>query len=97
MLEAGALEEVEQALEQGASRTARKMIGFKELEAVLAGRVGRAEAGELIARRHRQYVKRQLTWMRKLAGVELIDRTGTGAREVAASMLDRLPATLEST
>jgi tRNA dimethylallyltransferase len=90
MLAAGALEEVEHALEQGASRTARKMIGFKELEAILAGDIDRDEAGELIARRHRQYVKRQLTWMRKLAGVELIDRTGAAAREVAASMLDRL-------
>jgi tRNA dimethylallyltransferase len=97
MLEAGALDEVELALERGVSRTARKTIGFKELEGVLAGVIGRDEARELIARRHRQYVKRQLTWMRKLAGVELIDRTGTGAREVAASMLDRLPATLEST
>jgi tRNA dimethylallyltransferase len=97
MLESGALEEVELALERRASRTARKMIGFKELEAVLAGTLGRDEAGELIARRHRRYVKRQLTWIRKLAGVELIDRTGIAAREVAASMLDRLPATPETT
>jgi tRNA dimethylallyltransferase len=97
MLASGALEEVEQALEQSASRTARKMIGFKELEAVLAGQIDRSEAGELIARRHRQYVKRQLTWMRKLARVELLDRTGVAAHAVAASMLDRLPATLKST
>ena len=66
------------------------MIGFKELEVVLAGSIGRDEAAELIARRHRQYVKRQLTWMRKLAGVEVIDRTGIAAPEVAASMLGRL-------
>jgi tRNA dimethylallyltransferase len=92
MLASGALEEVELAIERGASRTARKMIGFRELEAVLAGSIGRDEAGELIARRHRQYVKRQLTWMRKLAGVTLIDRTGVPAAEVAVSMLDRLPA-----
>jgi tRNA dimethylallyltransferase len=94
MLTAGALEEVELALERGASRTARKMIGFKELEAVLAGSIGRDEAGDLIARRHKQYVKRQLTWMRKLAGVTLIDRTGIAGPEVSASMLDRLPAAL---
>jgi tRNA dimethylallyltransferase len=97
MLTSGALEEVEFALERGASRTAGKMIGFNELEAVLAGRIGRDEARELIARRHRQYVKRQLTWMRKLAGVEFIDRTGITARDVAASMLDRLPASSKST
>jgi tRNA dimethylallyltransferase len=93
MLDAGALEDVELAIERGASKTARKMIGFKELEAVLAGDIARDEAAERIARRHRQYVRRQITWMRKLAGVELIDRAAATAGEVAASMLDRLPAT----
>ena len=31
----------------------------------------------LVERRHLAYAKRQLTWMRKLAGVETIDRTGS--------------------
>jgi tRNA dimethylallyltransferase len=34
-------------------------------------------------RRTRRYAKRQLTWMRKLAGVQLVDVTGRDAREVA--------------
>jgi hypothetical protein len=34
-------------------------------------------------RGHRAYVRRQLTWMRKLPGVEVIDRTGLSARAVA--------------
>ncbi len=33
--------------------------------------------------RTRQYAKRQLTWMRKLAGVETIDVTGLDADAVA--------------
>jgi tRNA dimethylallyltransferase len=90
MLASGALEEVEGALERGASPTARKAIGFREIEAHLAGRISLVEAGDRIKRRHRQYVKRQLTWMRKLAGVRIIDRTGVSAGEVASKLVDEL-------
>ena len=48
----------------GASETARKALGFDEL---LAGDV------EAMKRRTRNLARRQLTWMRKLAGVEVID------------------------
>ena len=53
-------------------RPARKALGFEEL---LAGDV------EAMKRRTRNYAKRQLTWMRKLAGVRVIDVTD---REPAA-------------
>jgi tRNA dimethylallyltransferase len=96
MLAAGLVDEVELALERGASKTARKAIGFKEAEAVIRGELSREEAGDEIKRRHRQYVRRQLTWMRKLPGVELIDRTTLTAGEAAAGMLHRLPANVES-
>lgn len=65
----------------GISRTAAQMIG---LEALAAGDVERA----LIE--HRQYARRQLTWMRKMAGGEPIDRTGRTDTEVAAELLARL-------
>jgi tRNA dimethylallyltransferase len=83
MLANGAVEEVERALERGASRTARKALGFKEIAAHVAGEVSLEEVHERIERGHRAYVRRQLTWMRKLAGVEVIDRTGLPARAVA--------------
>ena len=76
MLAGGAVEEVETALERGASRTARKALGFKEIAAHLAGEASLDEVRERIERGHRAYVRRQLTWMRKLSGVEVIDRTG---------------------
>jgi tRNA dimethylallyltransferase len=90
MLAGGALEEVENALDRGASRTARKAIGFEELSALLRGEAPLDEVAERIRHRHRRYVKRQLTWMRKLAGVELVDRTRSSAREAAAAILERL-------
>jgi tRNA dimethylallyltransferase len=39
-------------------------------------------------RRTRNYARRQLTWMRKLAGVRLIDVTGRAAADVAEEILD---------
>jgi tRNA dimethylallyltransferase len=83
MLAGGAVEEVERALERGASRTARKALGFKEIAAFLAGEATLEEVRARIERGHRAYVRRQLTWMRNLSGVETIDRTGLSAREVA--------------
>jgi tRNA dimethylallyltransferase len=62
----------------GASETARKALGFEEL---LAGDV------EAMKRRTRNLAKRQLTWMRKLAGVEIVDVTGRAPDAVAAELL----------
>jgi tRNA dimethylallyltransferase len=90
MLGADVLSEVETALERGASRTARKAMGFKEVAAYLAGELELPEARALLERRHLAYVKRQLTWMRKLANVETIERTGVSARETAEALVERL-------
>jgi tRNA dimethylallyltransferase len=79
MLAAGAREEVLRAHAAGASETARKALGFDEL---LAGDV------EGMKRRTRNYAKRQLTWMRKLAGVQAIDATGRDPADVAREILD---------
>ena len=79
---AGAAEEARRADAAGASRTARAALGFEEL---LVGDV------ETMKRRTRNFAKRQLVWMRKLAGAVEIDVTGRTADEVAAevaSMLD---------
>ena len=90
MVEQDVLAEVETALEKGASRTARKAMGFREIASHLAGEIEVSEVRALLERRHLAYVKRQLTWMRKLAGVEMIDRTGLGAREAAEAVVERL-------
>ncbi len=78
MLAAGAAHEVRVAHAAGASDTARKALGFDEL---LAGDV------EAMKRRTRNFARRQLTWMRKLAGVEVLDVTGRAPEEVAAQLL----------
>jgi tRNA dimethylallyltransferase len=74
MVAAGAIREVRAAHAAGASPTARKALGFDDL---LAGDV------EAMKRRTRNLARRQLTWMRKLAGVEVIDVTGTSPAVLA--------------
>jgi tRNA dimethylallyltransferase len=78
MVAAGAAGEVRAANAAGASETARKALGFDEL---LAG------DREAMKRRTRNLAKRQLTWMRKLAGVEVVDVTGREPDEVASALL----------
>ncbi len=79
MLAAGAEAEVRRANVAGASNASRKALGFEEL---LTGDV------EGMKRRTRNYARRQLTWMRKLASVEVIDTTERSAAEVAADVLE---------
>jgi tRNA dimethylallyltransferase len=80
LIAAGAAAEVRRAEAAGASNTARKALGYEEL---LRGDV------EAMKRRTRRYARRQLTWMRKLPGVHVIDVTGRAAADVAAE-IDRL-------
>ena len=77
MIEAGAIDEVKRADANRASSTARKALGFQEL---LAGDVGAMKAAT------RRYVKRQLTWMRKLPEVRTVDVTGRDPQDVAAEL-----------
>jgi tRNA dimethylallyltransferase len=77
MVAAGVIDEVRAAHRAGASSTARAALGFAEL---LTGDV------DAMKRRTRNYAKRQLTWMRKLAGVELLDATDRSSDELAGAL-----------
>jgi tRNA dimethylallyltransferase len=77
----GAAEEARAADAAGASRTARAALGF---DALLGGDV------EAMKRAHRAYARRQLTWMRKMSGVDLVDRTGRDDDDVAEEIVARL-------
>ena len=76
-----AAREVRAAIAAGPSRTARAALGFSEFA-----------AGDLepIKAAHRRYAKRQMTWLRKTPGIELIDRGGCeieGAAERIMALL----------
>ncbi len=81
---AGAVEEVRRAHAGGASATARQALGFAEL---LAGDV------DALKRRTRTFARRQVTWMRKLAGAHELDVTQRMPEQAASAvvgLLDRL-------
>jgi tRNA dimethylallyltransferase len=81
MVAAGVADEVRRADAAGASATARKALGF---EALLAGDV------ETMKRDTRRYARRQLTWMRKLPDVRLIDVTGRDPAGVADEIVQAI-------
>jgi tRNA dimethylallyltransferase len=82
MAAAGAAEEARRASSAGASRTARSALGFEDL---LAGEL------EAVKAAHRRYARRQMTWMRRMEGIDVVDRTGlsdpVAAERVAAHIL----------
>jgi tRNA dimethylallyltransferase len=77
MVAAGAEAEVRAAVAAGASEGARQALGFQQL---LDGDV------EAMKTQTRRYAKRQLTWMRKLPGLETIDVTGRTPEAVAEEL-----------
>lgn len=75
--------EVRRALAAGASRTARAAIGFTEFPQ------GDLDRVKLL---HRRYGRRQMTWMRRMEGVEVVERNGRPDEVVAQDILDRIEA-----
>ena len=62
-LDGGAIDEV-RATRGTAGGTARQILGWREINALLDGAIDRAACAELVATATRQYAKRQLTWFR---------------------------------
>lgn len=83
MVAAGAAEEARAAYRAGASRTAASALGFDEL---IAGDVDAVKSA------HRRYARRQVTWLRRMEDVEVVDRTGLSDREAAEAMLAHILA-----
>jgi tRNA dimethylallyltransferase len=89
MVDAGAADETRAADEAGASRTARAALGFEQLVADIDATPS-PESIEAIKSAHRTYARRQLTWMRRMEGVTLIDRADRDDGDVAAEITNRL-------
>lgn len=77
-MQVAARAEAEALASKRLGRTASAAIGLKEF---LDGDLDSVKA------QHRAYAKRQVTWMRKIPGVELVERRGDSDAEVAARIL----------
>ena len=89
MIAEGAVEEARGAAEEGASRTARAALGFEQLLWDIDAAPS-TKTIEAVKSAHRAYARRQLTWMRRMEGVTLIDRTSRNDTEIAAEIVAAL-------
>ncbi len=87
MVASAAADEARRAAAAGASRTARAALGFEDL---LNGNP------RAMKRAHRQYARRQLTWMRRMENVVVIDRTARDDAEVANEIVGLLDRAMET-
>jgi len=99
MVEEGAVDEVRRFREEhGREATApggsgiRSAIGYREICRHLDGELTREEAAEQIAGATRRYVRRQLTWLRKLKDAVIIDVHDRDPEGIAREILDLAPA-----
>ena len=70
----GVIEEVERVSKLGP--TAEQVLGLREISALLAGEMTRAECSAAIQQATRRYAKRQMTWFRREPALEPVNFTG---------------------
>jgi tRNA dimethylallyltransferase len=90
MLAAGWMAEIEALVRSGVaiSGTALSGIGVRELADVVAGRLELEVARAVIAKRTRNYAKRQLTWFRADPQVRWLDVTQFTGSDIVEAILD---------
>jgi tRNA dimethylallyltransferase len=96
MVAGGLAEEVRSLLEAGLGPELPSMqgIGYCQISEFLAGSCTLEEAKAAIVKETRRYAKRQMTWFRKLDGVDWLEASGdveADAEVVLASLRRRLP------
>jgi tRNA dimethylallyltransferase len=88
MIAAGLIEETERLLAAGyrPPLPAMTSLGYRELSAYLAGKMGLAEAIAKIKTETHRYVRYQATAFRKLPGVRWFDLEESGTAEIAQAI-----------
>jgi tRNA dimethylallyltransferase len=88
MLSSGWTDEVGVLLSSGLAENAKPFdfIGYRELRAVVRGRMKREEARSLIQQATRRYAKRQMTWFRREAAVHWCEGFGDDPQVQAKSL-----------
>jgi tRNA dimethylallyltransferase len=89
MLAEGLVEECQNLLQMGYSPkfNALQTVGYKEVFQHLRGEISYSEMVELIKQHTRNYAKRQMTWFRKMNGVEWFDIRAEDSPERIAALI----------
>jgi tRNA dimethylallyltransferase len=91
MLRGGMMDEVRRLLAAGHDETAPGMagIGYRDIAAVLRGRLTEAEALSLMVRDTQRYAKRQMTWFSREPEIQWLDVDEVGGVEGAAECIHK--------
>lgn len=73
MFERGVIHEVETLLQLNLSFTARKIIGLREIESAIKGKISWEEACKLMKKKTRNFAKRQIIWFKKEKRIEWLE------------------------
>lgn len=93
MFQKGLVDEVKGLVEKGYDKNAVAMqgLGYKEVLSYLRGECTLDEARYILKRDTRHYAKRQLTWFRRIEGIEWLDTdTDTDMEEQAKKVIERI-------
>jgi tRNA dimethylallyltransferase len=91
MLAGGMMQEVRRLLASGHDETSPGMagIGYRQMAAVLGGRLPEAEARRLMVRDTQRYAKRQMTWFAREPGILWLHVDEVGGSEGAAECIHK--------
>ena len=92
MIDEGLVAEVQSLATAGLSRTAAQALGYKEILAMLDGRIGEDEAIATIITRTRQFAVRQERWFRRDPRVRWIDVEHDAVVEATPAVIEALNA-----
>jgi tRNA dimethylallyltransferase len=87
MFENGVIREVKRLCSKRLSRTAKAVLGLKELTDYLKGKTDRERAKELMKQNTRRYAKRQFTWFRADDRIRWFDVEKLNADEVIKKII----------
>ena len=87
MFKRGLLAEIRKLNQHRISRTAKSLLGYKEINGFLNGEYPCTRARELLKRNTRRYAKRQLSWFRREKGVKWIELNRKNTPESVAKKI----------
>lgn len=87
MFQRGLVAEIKRLRDSRMSKTARSLLGYKEIAGFLDGEYSKEEAGELLKRNTRRYAKRQLSWFRREKDIVWVD---VGAGDMAETVSEKI-------
>lgn len=87
MFEMGAVDEVRELNKFNLSRTAKKILGIKEINDFLSGNCSQNQAKDELSKNTRRFAKRQYTWFKKDARINWVRTEQKTTQEIAAQIL----------